>query len=243
MEEGNAQKEVLVSLADCCTVLQGKNVDKKKTNEEAQGLPVIVGASDLVCGALSPKRWCSQPLSNPVYSEKGDILVSVVGTIGKMAVNTVGRAILSKHVCALRIREGISRQYLMAMVSRLILDAIPDPDGEAVLGFQNKADVEMLKQIRFTLPPLIIQEWIVARLTSVTSMILAYKGKKEDYLSYTRIVELIEEERKEQRAHMRRMSEQLGRLADMLDNLPPDADTLQMIADARSAYSRLLKIQ
>ena len=161
MEELNAQKEVLVSLADCCTVLQGKNVDKKKTNEEAQGLPVIVGASDLVCGALSPKRWCSQPLSNPVYSEKGDILVSVVGTIGKMAVNTVGRAILSKHVCALRIREGISRQYLMAMVSRLILDAIPDPDGEALLGFQNKADVEMLKQIRFTLPPLIIQEWIV----------------------------------------------------------------------------------
>ncbi len=77
MEELNAQKEVLVSLADCCTVLQGKNVDKKKTNEEAQGLPVIVGASDLVCGALSPKRWCSQPLSNPVYSEKGDILVSV----------------------------------------------------------------------------------------------------------------------------------------------------------------------
>lgn len=56
MEELNAQKEVLVSLADCCTVLQGKNVDKKKTNEEAQGLPVIVGASDLVCGALSPKR-------------------------------------------------------------------------------------------------------------------------------------------------------------------------------------------
>ena len=100
MEELNAQKEVLVSLADCCTVLQGKNVDKKKTNEEAQGLPVIVGASDLVCGALSPKRWCSQPLCNPVYSEKGDILVSVVGTIGKMAVNTVGRAILSKHVCA-----------------------------------------------------------------------------------------------------------------------------------------------
>ena len=167
-----------------------------------------------------------------------------MGTIGKMAVNTVGRAILSKHVCALRIREGISRQYLMAMVSRLILDAIPDPDGEAVLGFQNKADVEMLKQIRFTLPPLIIQEWIVARLTSVTSMILAYKGKKEDYLSYTASWSLSRRNGKSMRAHM--LPGCPSNSADwpnMLDNLPPDADTLQMIADARSAYSRLLKIQ
>ena len=54
MEELNAQKEVLVSLADCCTVLQGKNVDKKKTNEEAQGLPVIVGASDWCAGHCHP---------------------------------------------------------------------------------------------------------------------------------------------------------------------------------------------
>jgi hypothetical protein len=42
---------------------------------------------------------------------------------------------------------------------------------------------------------------------------------------------------------MRKLSEKLGKIADMLGNLPPDSDTLKMIDEARSAYSRLLKIQ
>lgn len=74
-------------------------------------------------------------------------------------------------------------------------------------------------------------------------MILAYKGKKDDFLSCEGIISVIEQERKEQRAHMRKLSEKLVKIADMLDNLPSDSDTLKMIDDARSAYSRLLKIQ
>lgn len=237
------KKEVIVNLSECCAVLVGKNVDKKKTNEDGIGYPIIVGASDLVCGAFQPRRYTDAKIKDVVYSEKGDILISVVGTIGKMGVNTTGRAILSKHICALRIREGVSRQYIMAMVSRLLLETIPAETEEIVLGFQNKADVEKLKQLQFTLPPLFIQEWIVSRLTSIASMIFAYKGKKEDYLSCNRIIDIIEQERKEQRAHMRNLAAHLDKLASMLDNLPPDSDTLEMISDARSAYTRLLNIQ
>lgn len=233
----------IVTLADICEVLQGKNVDKKKTNERGEGLPIVVGASDLVQGRFTPKRWCCEHINAPTYSEKGDVLVSVIGTIGKMGVNTDGTAILSKHVCALRPKQGVSRQYLMAVVSRLLLDAIPDTADEIVLGFQNKVDVDVLKKIRFTLPALFIQEWLVSRLTSIATMILAYKGKKDDFLSCEGIISIIEQERKEQWAHMRKLSERLVKIADMLDNLPPDSDTLKMIDDARSAYSRLLKIQ
>ena len=233
----------IVSLADICEVLQGKNVDKKKTNDQGEGLPIVVGASDIVQGRFVPKRWCKEKINNPVFSEEGDILISVVGTLGKMGVNADGPAVLSKHVCALRPKQGVSRQYLMAVISRLLLDAIPDTADDVVLGFQNKVDVDVLKKIRFTLPALFIQEWLVSRLTSIATMILAYKGKQEDFLSCDGIISVIEQERKEQRAHMRGLSEKLGKIADMLENLPPDSDTLQMIADARSAYSRLLKIQ
>ena len=83
----------------------------------------------------------------------------------------------------------------------------------------------------------------MSRLTSIASMIFAYKGKKEDYLSCNRIIDIIEQERKEQRAHMRNLAAHLDKLASMLDNLPPDSDTLEMISDARSAYTRLLNIQ
>lgn len=233
----------VVALADICKVLQGKNVDKKKTNEEKQGLPVVVGASDLIQGRFVPSRWCNEKLNQPTLTEKGDILMSVVGSIGKMAVNTEGTAILSKHVCALRPKDGVSRQYLMAVVSRLLLDAIPDTADEVVLGFQNKADIDELKKIRFTLPALFIQEWLVSRLTSIATMILAYRGKKDDFLSCEGIISAIEQERKEQRAHMRKLSERLANIADMLGNLPRDSDTLKMIAEARSTYSRLIKIQ
>ena len=233
----------VVALADICKVLQGKNVDKKKTNEEKHGLPVVVGASDLIQGRFVPSRWCNEKLNQPMFTEKGDILMSVVGSIGKMAVNTEGTAILSKHVCALRPKDGVSRQYLMAVVSRLLLDAIPDSADEVVLGFQNKADIDELKKIRFTLPALFIQEWLVSRLTSIATMILAYRGKKDDFLSCEGIISAIEQERKEQRAHMRKLSERLAKIADMLDNLPRDSDTLKMIEEARSTYSRLVKIQ
>jgi len=239
----NEDIDNVVALADICKVLQGKNVDKKKTNEEKHGLPVVVGASDLIQGRFVPSRWCNEKLNQPTFTEKGDILMSVVGSIGKMAVNTEGTAILSKHVCALRPKDGVSRQYLMAVVSRLLLDAIPDTADEVVLGFQNKADIDELKKIRFTLPALFIQEWLVSRLTSIATMILAYRGKKDDFLSCEGIISAIELERKEQRAHLRKLSERLAKIADMLDNLPRDSDTLKMIEEARSTYSRLVKIQ
>lgn len=239
----NENTDNVVALADICKVLQGKNVDKKKTNEEKHGLPVVVGASDLIQGRFVPSRWCNEKLNQPTFTEKGDILMSVVGSIGKMAVNTEGTAILSKHVCALRPKDGVSRQYLMAVVSRLLLDAIPDTADEVVLGFQNKADIDELKKIRFTLPALFIQEWLVSRLTSIATMFLAYRGKKDDFLSCEGIISAIEQERKEQRAHMRKLSEKLAKIADMLDNLPRDSDTLKMIDEARSTYSRLIKIQ
>ena len=239
----NENTDNVVALADICKVLQGKNVDKKKTNEEKHGLPVVVGASDLIQGRFVPSRWCNEKLNQPTFTEKGDILMSVVGSIGKMAVNTEGTAILSKHVCALRPKDGVSRQYLMAVVSRLLLDAIPDTADEVVLGFQNKADIDELKKIRFTLPALFIQEWLVSRLTSIATMILAYRVKKDDFLSCEGIISAIEQERKEQRAHMRKLSERLAKIADMLDNLPRDSDTLKMIDEARSTYSRLIKIQ
>lgn len=38
----NENIDNVVALADICKVLQGKNVDKKKTNEKKHGLPVVV---------------------------------------------------------------------------------------------------------------------------------------------------------------------------------------------------------
>lgn len=79
------KKENIVALAEVCEVLQGKNIDRKKCNDNGEGLPVVVGASDLVQGVFTPKRWCSETLKEPTLSEAGDILLSVVGRSARWA--------------------------------------------------------------------------------------------------------------------------------------------------------------
>lgn len=122
----------------------------------------------------------------------------------------------------------------MAVISRLLLDAIPDTAGEVVLGFQNKLDVEVLKKIRFTLPALFVQEWLVSRLTSIATMILAYSGKKEDFLSCDGIISAIEKERKAQRVHMRNLAERLNKLARFM----PSPDCVELDPKNRAELER-----
>lgn len=235
-------KSVVVQLSDCCEIIVGRNIDKSKLNECGVGIPYIVGASDMKLGQLDPKRYCSAEIRNPVYSESGDLLISIVGTLGKMAVNTVGRVILSGHVCAVRIKGDVSRHYVMAMVSRLILEAIPDSTG-AIMGFQSKLNIDRLKQIRFALPNLVVQDWLVCRLTSIASIILASKDSPDIYLDPENLANTIDRERSTQRAHMRKMSTQLEKLRDLLVNLPQDSETINMINETESTMKRLLKIQ
>ncbi len=236
-------QNIIVRLGDCCDIIAGKNIDKKKTNNEGLGYPLIVGASDLQAGRFVPSRWCDAELKEPVFSQPGDILISIVGTLGKMGLNTHPNALLSGHVCAIRPKKDVSRQYLMAMVSRLILEAIPDKGDDVQLGFQCKLKPDVLKEIRFTLPDLYMQEWLVSRLTSIASIILAYKGKKEDCLSWRRLIEVIDQERKDRRAYMRETAESLKKLKEMLENLPQDSETISMIDDITSTIRILLKIQ
>lgn len=235
--------DITTKLSNCADIITGRNIDKKKLNEQNQGLPYIVGASDIVNGTFVPRRYIdAKSIKNPGISKQGDILVSCVGTLGKIGVNTVGDAVLSAHVFALRIKKGISRQYFIAMLTRLILEAIPDKDGDVTMGFQNKLDIERIKNIEFLLPELTLQEYLVSRLTAITMIILAYRGERADFLSFDRMVSLIEQERAEQRKHFRKLSESLEQIQGLLQNLPQDSDTLQLIGEAQRAHQRLIKI-
>ncbi len=232
-------KTIVVRLSDCCEFLVGRNIDKSKLNEAGKGLPYVVGASDMQLGRFVPKRYCVAEIRDPVYSESGDLLISIVGTLGKMAVNTFGRVILSRHVCALRIRPQVSRQYVMAMVSRLILEAIPDNTG-IVTGFQSKLNIDDLKSIRFVLPELVMQDWLVARLSSIALMLLAKNDTPEDYRSLESLARVIDDERTEQRRIVKKHADTLQLLRDRMADLP---ELAEIVRDTDSIIKRLQKIQ
>ena len=157
-------------LADCAQILIGKNIDKAKTNEKEEGYPIIVGASDIQQGRICCKRYIvPENVKNPVFAQKGDIIISTVGTLGKIGVMDIEQAIVSKHVVAIRPHKTVCIPYFVALLSRLLLD-MPAQE-EEVIGFSKKMDMNFLENLTILLPSYEEQERII---TEVSKMFMCY---------------------------------------------------------------------
>lgn len=156
-------------LADCAQILIGKNIDKAKTNEKEEGYPIIVGASDIQQGRICCKRYVvPENVKNPVLAKKGDIIISTVGTLGKIGVMDIEQAIVSKHVVAIRPHKTVCIPYFVALLSRLLLDM---PAQEEGIGFSKKMDMNFLENLTILLPSYEEQERII---TEVSKMFMCY---------------------------------------------------------------------
>lgn len=212
------------SLASCAEVHIGKNVDKAKTNEKAQGYPLIVGASDIQKGRIVCKRYVEiEKVKNPIFAQKGDIILSVVGTLGKMGVMTIEKAVLSAHVVAIRPKDGVSMPYLAGILGRMVLD-IPIPD-EFATGFSKKLDIEALKQLRFTLPNLIVQQYLLAQMASICSLTMALYADKEALQDTDKLIDYLAEQHSNTRERYRQLIGSLGQLVSEISKWKSDEVT------------------
>jgi len=134
-----------ITIGDCAVVLQGKNIDKAKLNTEKKGLPYVVGASCLQDSGIVCERYCEDYEAKTI-SRLGDVLISVVGTIGKFAVNTIGDCVLSKHICAVRFVPQIIPEYGLLCLMGSISAVIPPLD-ENTTGFSRKIMAEDIEKI------------------------------------------------------------------------------------------------
>lgn len=144
-------KKTGITVSDVARVLIGKGVDRKKYNEEQKGLPVIVGASTIDDGGLNISRWIENPSPNTVLSKIGDILVSAQGTCGKIGINSIGDAVLTDAVIAVRPIPPLVDSYFLVVV---IVEAIEHkhiiPDfPEDTIGFQRCIKPELIGGIEF----------------------------------------------------------------------------------------------
>ena len=212
------------SLASCAEVHIGKNVDKAKTNEKAQGYPLIVGASDIQKGRIVCKRYVEiEKVKKPVFAQKGDIILSVVGTLGKIGVMTIEKAVLSAHVVAIRPKDGVSMPYLAGILGRMVLD-IPIPD-EFATGFSKKLDIEALKQLHFTLPNLIVQEYLLAQMASICSLTMALHADTETIQDTDKLIDYLVEQHSSTREHFRSKIDALGQLVSAISTWKSDEVT------------------
>ena len=183
---------IITRLSDCTEILTGRNIDKSKTNEQGNGTPYITGASDIIKGQIQCKRYVlEEQIKNPTIAKRGDIIISIVGTIGKIGMMTIDRAVLSGHCAIIRPKKGVNLPYLVAVVSHLVLDICPDD--EFLSGFSKKIDIEQLKNLKFILPKLIIQDHIVTMMAQILSLTMALEASKDTMEDHAQLIDLLAE--------------------------------------------------
>lgn len=174
--------EKYITVGDCAIVLQGKNIDKTKLNKDKKGLPYIVGASCLKDSGIVCDKYCEN-YEEKAITQIGDVLISVVGTIGKFAVNTIGDCVLSKHVCAVRFVPAITPEYGLLCLMGSIGAVIPPVDENAA-GFSRRITAEDIAKTPFLLIGINRQKETVAKMQRLTQCFsrTKYEEKSDDKL-------------------------------------------------------------
>lgn len=204
-----------ITISDCAVILEGKNVDKKKLNTEKKGLPYIVGASSLQNGQLKCKSYCENT-ENQIISQKGDVIISTVGTLGKMAVNNIGDCVLSKHVCAVRFVPSILPEYGLLCLMGSIGACIP-PEDETATGFSRKLNPQAIGELPLLLLTIDEQQITVDKMVFLTAnlQIKLSEQKKSDNLP-DNPVELAEWYKKESSRILREQHKALNSVVKLL---------------------------
>lgn len=83
-------------------LISGQDVVKSLQNTKGEGLPYVTGASKIHEENILLNTWTKY---SKQISKKGDLCVSVKGTIGKMAINKIGDAGIGRQIMAIRAKD------------------------------------------------------------------------------------------------------------------------------------------
>ena len=100
---------VWTRLGNIIELISGRDVPLAQCNNDAIGIPYILGASNIENDSFTVERWIEKPV---VISIAGDILLSVKGTIGKIYLQQEPRINISRQIMALRALSAIDNQFL-----------------------------------------------------------------------------------------------------------------------------------
>ena len=151
-----------------------------KINGEKKGIPYITGASCFDKNSILVSRWTSFPST---VSKKGDLLITVKGTVGEMAFNDLGNIHIARQIMAIDIDKRINKFFvfytLLARKNELITKSaglIPGISRDKILSFE------------IALPPKNEQDIIVDQLKRAMRIIDKIEFEKEQLYNITRKV-------------------------------------------------------
>ena len=101
---------VIIKLGDVIGLKSGIDLTLDKINENNEGIPYLTGASCFNDNVLLIDRWTKYPTN---ISKKGELLITVKGTIGKMAFNDFGDLHIARQIMSIDVNKSIEKKYVL----------------------------------------------------------------------------------------------------------------------------------
>ncbi|MDU4736905.1 restriction endonuclease subunit S [Clostridium sp.] len=98
-----------VKLRNYIELISGRDLTKAQYNDKNNGIPYIMGASNMTNGKLNIERWTNEPT---VIGLKDDLIISVKGTVGELLILEEEKVHLSRQVMAIRPKEGYDVKFV-----------------------------------------------------------------------------------------------------------------------------------
>ena len=169
----NDSKYPMVKLGDVCEVIAGQSPDGQYYNEDGQGTPFYQGKTEFTDRLLgSPQKWTTRITKTAV---KNDIVMSVRAPVGPVNIATEDICI-GRGLAAIRSGTQVLTDYIFYLL-KSIEDRITGNYGAAFSSI-NKKEIEA---IEIPLPPLSVQEEIIAKIETYQKIIDGAKQIDKNY--------------------------------------------------------------
>jgi len=162
-----------ISIGEVAQVIAGQSPKGKYYNENGVGIPFYQGKTEFGTITLGPpKKWTIQVTKEAI---PGDILISVRAPVGPVNF-TNQRICIGRGLAAIRCKETITRKYLFYILRSK--EGSIKGNGGAVFDSITRKQIE---EIQIPLPPLSVQEEIVAEIESYQKIIDGARQVVENY--------------------------------------------------------------
>ena len=169
---------VWVDLSELIILLSGRDLDSKDCNSKCEGVPYLIGASNVDDGKVNITRWTTKPI---VVSQKGDILISCKGTIGEIVHNTIGDIHIARQFMAIRNISGVITDYIEIFIKSVIINIKDNARG--VIPGISREDILYRK---IPIPPLNEQNKIITEVRKYLKYIDDIECKNIELESYVK---------------------------------------------------------
>lgn len=163
----------IVKIADVAEVISGQSPESSNYNDKGEGLPFYQGRTDFGQIYLkAPTKWTTQ-ITKEAF--KNNILMSVRAPVGPVNIATE-KICIGRGLAAIRPKENIELFYLFYILRSL--NGIIKGNGGAVFDSISR---DQIKEIEIPLPPLEIQQQIVAEIEGYQKIIDGAKQIVNNY--------------------------------------------------------------